>query len=345
MILIPRRNKYSKDRPSWQQKVNRRLKLLKYAGFPFFGPGDWELVGPIPPEIQKTSTGVFPYGTVSAAAGGDQGTLGLTALNSNNSDDVAASSGCRFLTDGDIQEIISGAWTDQNPSTEWIDAFGGGESSSDYEAKYDRTSGDAESHTGFTGENTYTTISATLTWQLTQIGTGSKSSSGTAYCREIATPANVVSASYSLFVSVSGDGCPLCCFTPDTMVTLGDGTARPISEVEAGEIIRVMNGLEEVTGVVTREDRAMYRVRFSDDRYLDVSDDHPLYVEGKGFAAINPVVPYKDLGMAQKLAIGDWVTTLANDTVRVVSIERIDYPDKVYTFENSKFFANGLLVY
>jgi len=153
------------------------------------------------------------------------------------------------------------------------------------------------------------------------------------------------SATWTAEYTGGGGPCPLCCFTPDTLITMADGKQMAIGNIMEGDLIRVENGIEPVTEVLTRERRAMYEVRFSDDRILRMSDDHPIYVEGKGYAAISPVIEYKDLGMAKVLEIGDPVVTINSALVKVESIEQIEYPDTVYTFENSRFFANGVLVY
>lgn len=124
----------------------------------------------------------------------------------------------------------------------------------------------------------------------------------------------------------------------------------PIGKIDEGDEILVWNPFtkeldsEPVTGVIIRDKRAMYRVKFSDGRYFDVSDDHPFDVKGKP-ASINPVGEYKELGKPERVQIGDPVTTQDGETVTIESWERIHYPGPVYTFENSMFFANGLLVY
>lgn len=345
MIWLPKGvlNRFSKDHPSWQERYDRRLRLLKYAGFRFFTPEDWALVGPVPPEIMR-SVSAFPYGSAAASGGGGGNTLALTTLSASDTDDVSASAGIRFMTDGNIEEQNNGIWADQNPSTEWIDSLIG-ESSSDYEAKYDHVTGTAPAHTGFSGENTYTTISATLTWSLTQFLSGTKTSTGSAWVREIADTGNFASANYSIFVSVTGDGCPLCCFTPDTPILMADGSLVPIADVEVGDIIRVRDGIEQVTGIITRTQRPMFMVEFHDGTSLHMSDDHPIYVLGSGYSAINPTVPYKDLGMARKLEVGDVVLTSEGKLTRVEVISPRDYPHTVYTLDNSQFYAGGKLVY
>ena len=210
MILIPRLlNRYSKDRPSWQERYDRRLALLKFAGLRFFGPEDWALAGPLPPELQFTSVGVFPYGTVAAAAGGGGDTLTLNTLSANDSDDFIAVAGIRFKRDGEVEETINGTWTAQNSGTEWIDN-NASTVGDDYEAKMDHTGGDTTpTFSGGTwAENTYNTIdedSPSLTATVTS-SSGTNNSTGTAYVREIANTSNLVSASYSISATQFGGG-------------------------------------------------------------------------------------------------------------------------------------------
>ena len=130
MILIPKGvlNRFSrKDRPSWQERYDRRLALLKFAGLRFFKPEDWALAGPIPPEImQMTAVSVFPYGTAAAAGAGGGGgdTLTLNALAAFGVDEFIAQAGVRFKRDGYVEEGEDGIWTAQNGGTEWIDNNG-----------------------------------------------------------------------------------------------------------------------------------------------------------------------------------------------------------------------------
>jgi len=89
----------------------------------------------------------------------------------------------------------------------------------------------------------------------------------------------------------------------------------------------------------------MCRITFDDGRYLDASEDHPFEVKGKGAASVNPVGEYKKFGIPAKLELGDVVFGQDKRPHGILSIETIDFPGTVYTFENSFFYANGLLVY
>lgn len=148
-----------------------------------------------------------------------------------------------------------------------------------------------------------------------------------------------------------GGSCPLCCFTPDTLIRMADGSEKPIVDVQVGEFILVYdealtsNVAVPVSNVITRVDRPMYELTFEDGNTLRASEDHPLYVVGRGYSSINPTVAYKDFGIPSRIEIGDRVLTLLGAQPRVVSIEPIDYPGVVYTFGNTRFYANGVLVY
>ena len=151
------------------------------------------------------------------------------------------------------------------------------------------------------------------------------------------------------------DPCPICCFTPETPIMMESGIEIPIGKIRKGDRILVWNPRldpeeaqfgEEVTGIIDRVNRTMYRVTFEDGRYLDMSEDHPLHIENKGPHSINPMIEYKDVGLPEILKVGDHASRLLLGTHSVVkSIEPIPYRGVVYTLENSLFYANGILVY
>ena len=145
--------------------------------------------------------------------------------------------------------------------------------------------------------------------------------------------------------------CPRCCFTPDTLITMADGSLRRIDQVIVGDLILSYdeklntNVYTPISGVITQVNRVMFEYTFSNGNKLKASDDHPLYVVGKGYASINPTVEYKDLGVPQVIQIGDTVVDENQNKTKIIDIQPIEYSETVYTFENSKFYANGVLVY
>lgn len=157
---------------------------------------------------------------------------------------------------------------------------------------------------------------------------------------------------WSVTVEAEGDGnCPFCCFTPDTLITMADGSLKPIGEIQSGDMILSqdaatgLNVLATVTNVITRIDRPMYEFKLANGASLRASEDHPLYVQGKGWASVGGIGDYKDLGTVNVIAAGDRVVDVNGLSTEILSITQIDFPGEVFTLGNSRFYANGILVY
>lgn len=146
-------------------------------------------------------------------------------------------------------------------------------------------------------------------------------------------------------------GCPLCCFTPETLITMADHSYKRIDQIEIGDAVLSFNselGINEsktITEIITRVNRVMFEITFDNSKTLNASDDHPLYVVGKGYASINPQPSYKDLKKIEQLNIGDYVIDSDGEEHQIMELRPIDYPETVYTFAETKFYANGILVY
>lgn len=157
---------------------------------------------------------------------------------------------------------------------------------------------------------------------------------------------------WAVTVEAEGDGnCPFCCFTPDTLIRMADGSEKPIVDVQVGEFILAYDDLSQlnvavpVKDVIVREGRPMYTYTFEDGKTLVASEDHPLYVVGKGYVSINPSIGYKDMGVPGHISVGDFVVNELGIRNKIVGIDPHPYEGTVYTFGNSKFYANGVLVY
>lgn len=197
-------------------------------------------------------------------------------------------------------------------------------------------------------------LSTTRSWRVVRVSNGIQSVTGHFEMWDAASGGNMLAQTSSAVWSAQFifDGCPECCFTPDTLIMLSSGMEKRIASIRPGDMILVVDEetgaqkAEAVTGIITRKDRRMYRAHFDHGLTLNFSEDHPLFVQGKGFASMNPrISEYKDMGFAAQLEVGDHI---ADQTGRGRLINRIDditYNGTVYTLENKRFFANGLLVY
>jgi hypothetical protein len=132
---------------------------------------------------------------------------------------------------------------------------------------------------------------------------------------------------------------------------MGDGSTKQIGDIKTGDFILVYDDLSQlnvavpVKEVIVREDRPMYTYTFENGKTLVASEDHPLYVVGKGYVSINPSIGYKDMGVPGYISVGDFVVNELGIQTRITGIEPHPYKGVVYTFGNSKFYANGVLVY
>ncbi len=143
--------------------------------------------------------------------------------------------------------------------------------------------------------------------------------------------------------SESGGGCPLCCFTPDTLVSMERGIDVPIASVRDGDRLHTPFGVQAVGKVIVRYDVPVFPLRFSDGRTINITPDHPVQTE-RGPASLSQH-DYKDLGVPEKLQVGDRVFTDKGTWVRLEHIGQEWKEPVVYTFDNSPFYANGLFVY
>ena len=270
----------------------------------------------------------------------------LTDLNDRT--DIISSDcyvGIQFNTDGEeYQSDLNGSYATTTVGT-WLDQG----TSSQVWVEFLRTGGTQAAWDNKSNSTRYN-IASSVDFYIrdTNINDVAETIIGSFRFHDAATGGNILqttTASQTWSANIRNAPCKTCCFTPWTLITMADGSRMPIVDVRPGDLIRVVDGVEPVAGVTTRENRAMYLVKFDDGRVLEVSDDHPLYVEGKGYAAINPEVEYKDLGTVESLKTGDKVLDERDNLNVIVSMTEIHYPQTVYTFTNSKFYANGMLVY
>ena len=157
----------------------------------------------------------------------------------------------------------------------------------------------------------------------------------------------------------SGGGGGGCCFSGDTLITMADHSTKPINMIEIGDQILSYNfdteelETNEVAEIITRVNRVMFEYTLENGTTLKASDDHPLFVIGKGFSSMNPELTkqgYKSLPDVGMIAVGDSLVNKNGNTIRINKIVSIDYPNIVYTLNNRyksspTFYANGVLTY
>ena len=114
----------------------------------------------------------------------------------------------------------------------------------------------------------------------------------------------------------------------DTLVSTEDGL-RQIGEIQAGDYVWSENTetgereLRKVLSVSVTETKALVHVTTENGTVVDTTENHPFYVEGKGWCA------------AAELEAGDVLRTEdgEQETVKSVQTEKLDKAVKVYNLE------------
>lgn len=148
-----------------------------------------------------------------------------------------------------------------------------------------------------------------------------------------------------------------CCFPAGTMITMSDGSCKPIEEVKLGDYVLSYDTysgsfISEVVKEIVKPVRSgVYSIN---DGIIYPTDDHPFYTkksDGRiGWASIDP--EKSELGYLMnpmKLEVGDEMFTNNEKWIEIVSIEHIKDPIQTYNLEDvsgeSTFFANNILVH
>jgi hypothetical protein len=291
------------------------------------------------------SSSAFPYGIIASSGP----TLSVSPQANGDSNirfDLTCYAGVQFNTSGvEYEYTAAGAATVSQGN--WLDEG----SASDVWVERTITAGSFNSIDPGTGRHQ---LSTTRSFRVIRTIIGVQSCTASFEMFDAASGGNSLATTSSAVWSAEYDsfgGCPFCCFTPDTLITMASGIQLPIRDIKEGDEILVLDPLTEKTyaepvrEVIIRTRRKMYKVTMEDGRELHMSDDHPVSVPGKGFSSINPEFEYKDMGIPEKLEVGDKIGSLDGVCPRVQSIEFAEYLARVYTFSNSYFFANGMLVY
>ncbi|HEC94874.1 MAG TPA: hypothetical protein ENI45_02785, partial [Thermoplasmatales archaeon] len=137
----------------------------------------------------------------------------------------------------------------------------------------------------------------------------------------------------------------ICCFMPDTPITMADGTHKQIKDVKIGDKVKVFNegnGTVEDASVkqmsmVMHDD--VYELHLSNSEILRPTANHPFYTKEKGWATISGL---DELGLgAGKLEIGDHVYQLSPEgnltEVKIINIIPIQGNYLTYNLVDMKY--------
>lgn len=148
---------------------------------------------------------------------------------------------------------------------------------------------------------------------------------------------------------------PVCCFMPGTLVSMADGSIKAIETVEIGDLVVSYN---EETGelientverIVSPFRQVIYEIITDDNTSIQLTTDHPLYVDGKGWSAVDADAASNVYKMTVlKLDEGDLL--IGNDGNKLISeirllegVESVTYSLGLANDQYPSYFANGVL--
>ena len=149
----------------------------------------------------------------------------------------------------------------------------------------------------------------------------------------------------------------ILCFDKNTLVATKTGDTlitkiKPGMEILAFEEQTLSYGADVVTATAKSKHDQCAIIRFDDGTSLKATIDHPLFVNGKGWCAVNVDGLEKKYGVTvRQLEEGDLCLSLKNNIMsnsRVVSIEVKPCSEFFYclaTKNNHSFLANGVVAH
>ena len=151
----------------------------------------------------------------------------------------------------------------------------------------------------------------------------------------------------------------ICCFVKGTKITMFDYTTKNIEDIKEGEIIlSVLDGTQEIiengiraTVEVVRSE--LYTVTLDNGNTFTITDDHPVWVAGKGWSSVDPTrseISYPGIVLigSEVLSVGDVLFGI-EDKPKIISIVDAGLRNEsVYTIGTTNrnaqnYFANGIL--
>ena len=144
-----------------------------------------------------------------------------------------------------------------------------------------------------------------------------------------------------------GGGYGPSCFTPNTLITMADGTEKPISSIKIGEKVKSEIGESTVLDILIHEDKE-YSVYSINNSKPFVTAEHP-FKTIDGWKAIDAADTFEQHQVLSKtLDLNDVLVKLnENEVVYDIKLGPVKYP-KVYNLSLNNehvYYANGYLVH
>jgi len=148
------------------------------------------------------------------------------------------------------------------------------------------------------------------------------------------------------------------CFVEGTLIEMGDGSQKPIEQIEVGDIVVSWNVLDntkenqKVTNLIKPIHDDLVKYTFDNGTEIVCTFDHPFFVNGFNLSSYSPLLTNERYSFNEKVSeieLGDSVNLINGENSRIVSIEELEIkPTQTYIFEvenNHNFYANGILTH
>ena len=138
------------------------------------------------------------------------------------------------------------------------------------------------------------------------------------------------------------------CFVGDTLITMADGTYKPIEDIEVNDLVFTQNGNEKVNEVVSPIHNNIVELSFSNGNSTKNTDDHPYYVIDKGWCSIKPKLSTELYDVkCEQLEVSDIFIDDEDAQIELLNIMKVNGEFKTYTFstDSKTYYANKLLVH
>ncbi len=153
---------------------------------------------------------------------------------------------------------------------------------------------------------------------------------------------------------INFDGLDVHCFAGETPVTMADQSTKAIENIQPGDEVLTYDFLTQqwvtttVTEVIMAQHTHLYELTFETGT-ITTTADHPFWVNGKGWASLNPEKSNRDYEQqepVQQLSEGDEVLAFGQN-VRLIGVKPVHQQKMTYTLQlkdGDNFVAGGMVV-
>jgi hypothetical protein len=147
------------------------------------------------------------------------------------------------------------------------------------------------------------------------------------------------------------------CFVAGTLITMGDGTYKPIEEIEVDDVVLISQPPEDrnpelgnglVLEIFSPMHDGIVEYTFSDGTITRNTSDHPYFVLFKNWCSYAPELTSERYNIdTDNFIVGDVCIKENSEMITLVEVEEVEGEFQTYTFSTStkSYYANSILVH